>query len=168
MSINIDTKNKLPIIYKNKFIRINPNSFELESTSFGSEWNIIKTNLPKLKYKSLVIIDNYLFIINEYDYLYAYTTDITHWEILYEKSIFDENVRHPWKTVYNLNNLQLLGINNYPIVYAIGPDIKNYRYKFTYGPHPQYQHIIESVYGHKYNIQTIEKLLLGSQIILKK
>lgn len=108
-----------PVIFKNEIIRINPNTYDLEVSIVNGDWQIIETNLPKMNYLTLKVYKDYIFILNEKSYIYAYSTDARHWEIIFEKSIFDENVKHPWKYVYVLDDLYLLAVDDdYPFAYA--------------------------------------------------
>lgn len=108
-----------PVIFKDEIIRINPNTYDLEVSIVDGDWQLIETNLPKMNYSILKVYKDYIFILNEKSYIYAYSTDARHWEIIFEKSIFDENVKHPWKYVYILDGLYLLAIDDdYPFAYA--------------------------------------------------
>lgn len=120
-----------PVIFKDEIIRINPNTYDLEVSIVNGDWQIIETNLPKMNYSILKVYKDYIFILNEKSYIYAYSTDARHWEIIFEKSIFDENVKHPWKYVYILDGLYLLAIDDdYPFAYATHSESNKYRYSF--------------------------------------
>lgn len=120
-----------PVIFKDEIIRINPNTYDLEVSIVDGDWQIIETNLPKMNYSILKVYKDYIFILDEKSYIYAYSTDARHWEIIFEKSIFDEKVKHPWKYVYILDDLYLLAVDDdYPFAYAYNPSFIASRFQY--------------------------------------
>lgn len=122
-----------PIEYHGDYYRVNHDTKKLEIANFdesGVTWNEAITDLPDIKYFTLKVVGKYIFITNYSDYIYAYSEDAKHWEIIFEKCIYDKNVKHPWTCEYMLDFVTVLAINDFPIAYATHSESNKYRYSF--------------------------------------
>lgn len=158
-----------PIEYYGEYYRVNHDTKKLEIANFdesGVNWKEAKTDLPDIKYFTLKVVDKYIFITNEDDFIYAYSEDAKHWNVIFEKCIYDANVKHPWNYEYMLETMSLLSIKAFPIAYASHPNANEYRYSFI--GRSTILHLLNTRYGINEKSTSNWELLNKRRIRLKR